>query len=980
MITGCLKRVLFAALFAVCCTWIQPVFGQTADVPAPADAAAGDQSNSIKDKPVVFPVPSEADGAELLQYEHITFDADTTPMPDVAATVQSARENKDSASMFITHMLYRDNIGDIAYYNDGKKQADALSPIEMHREMIRWRDEAYEANYELALLARSPSVQYEISPLFANNDEFKKGLNWLKNAAAHGYGNAEYVLGLVYFNGVGVKRDKQKGFELLVRAAAHGVINAYYAVGMIYEMGLNGKKDTDKSFYWLDKAAHFDSKDAIFILAMKYADGIDVPKDAAKAAELEKLDPIYHAWTMLHAERKGLFFHIYCEEKYDESDIGSFYRTKGCEPQTYYNDRFKDEYTSDDEEEEPDTPDVVAAFSLDYKIDYRIAALWIKKVANLSREETYMLRSQTHHISGCRGELDGVFFEDILLTPYDASDDDYDDETTSYKLIVTALEDDHIKPSKVRKWLSDKVKTGDRDAILTIAQLYDGNSLLTGKDTVNRYGNRDLSVVLGYYKSNPSKHEIKKNKQKALEYYESLEAWPQCVSIAEELGDNEKALIWSERGYQYFSRNNNKASDNFSWMRTFADDAARFAHKLGEDGKALEYYFYALDANEKQKNPNMDYRFKTTLNIAKIYDSGASQVQDKAKALDFYQKALGYVLNSIYYSGAYFINERINSDGYFALNEESFYNYLGDLVYAAEHIGSILNEDTSILPDSKELLTETYQRLSELDAYNNSREDITREDKVRILQKSLKLAHKAIEALPKIELQKDIEKQILAEKGKNPDSFYIFKQVLSKCEQEKDNDYLDNNKYLVCLDKINDNAEDWCGYYTCRIDEPYKESIQKAILAITALSLASGTLNIDEINNTFYYYAIYKGWSSLSIDLRESSSVYSQLENFFKMVRERKEERLKKNNTQAYEFKDHDLKRLYNIWYLRQIPYAAADKFKKLNAPKTWNEYLSEAEATIQQNEQLRTAFGYDPAMIVQRFSVYERPASGREP
>ena len=99
--------------------------------------------------------------------------------------------------MFITHMMYRDGVGDIAYYNDGRKQAEKLPAKALHREMIRWRDEAIEANYELAILAKSPSVQYEISPLFSNDEEFKKGLNWLKKAAAHGYGNAEYVLGLV---------------------------------------------------------------------------------------------------------------------------------------------------------------------------------------------------------------------------------------------------------------------------------------------------------------------------------------------------------------------------------------------------------------------------------------------------------------------------------------------------------------------------------------------------------------------------------------------------------------------------------------------------------------------------------------------------------------------------------------------------------------------------------------------------------------
>ena len=50
--------------------------------------------------------------------------------------------------------------------------------------------------------------------------------------------------------------------------------------------------------------------------------------------------------------------------------------------------------------------------------------------------------------------------------------------------------------------------------------------------------------------------------------------------------------------------------------------------------------------------------------------------------------------------------------------------------------------------------------------------------------------------------------------------------------------------------------------------------------------------------------------------------------------------------------------KVYDIWHLRQISYAAADKFKKLNAPKAWHEYFCEAEAIVLQNVLLRTASG----------------------
>ena len=429
-------------------TGMQPVFAQTPDAQPSAAVPSADKAKEDKDKAVVFPVPTDADGAELLRYENITFTPDTTPMPDIAATVRSARKNKDNSSMFITHMLYRDHIGDINFYNDGRKQTTELSAKNYHREMIRWRDEAYEASYELAILATSPSVQYQISPMFSNDDELKKGLNWLKKAADHGYGNAEYILGLVYFNGLGTKKDKNKGFELLVRAAAHGVVNAYYAVAMIYEMGLNGDADTNKSLYWLEKAARFGSKDAIFILAMKYADGIDVPKDMVKAEELEKLDPKYHMWTKLHRSERGNFYHKYCVYKNDESSVGwSTVESGECESYVTH-------HNADGIDEDAEySLDELAAASLDYRIDYRLAALWLKKVANRDRENVYILRSQVRHLVGCRGGLDGVKVKDIMLYPdeYDDNAVNYDEHPVIFKSIVIALTDDRIKQDTLKK-------------------------------------------------------------------------------------------------------------------------------------------------------------------------------------------------------------------------------------------------------------------------------------------------------------------------------------------------------------------------------------------------------------------------------------------------------------------------------------------------------------------------------------------------
>ncbi len=942
-----LKRFLSAAIFCLYGTigCIQAASAQTTNQPE----TSNDQNNA-KGVPV-FPVPTNADGAELLKYEGITFTPDTSPMPDIAATVRSARKTNDPSSMFITHMMYRDHIADIAYYNEGKKQNAELSPTAQHREMIRWRDEAAEASYELAILATSPSVQYEISPLFAKDDEFKKGFNWLQKAAAHGYGNAEFILGLVYFNGVGTKKDKAKGYELLVRAAAHGVINACYAVAMIHEMGLNGPKDTVKSMYWLQKAAHFGNKDAIFILAMKYADGIDVPKDEKKSEELEKLDPKYHVWTRLHRTERGNFYHKYCVYKNDESSIGWSTKESGeCESYIAY-------HNPDDIDEDREyTVAEAAASSLDYKIDYRLAALWLKKNASIEHENIYMLRSQAHHLIGCRGELDKNKFKDILLYPDEEDDEatDYDTSTQTFKLAIIALNDYKTKPAAMLEWLNTQADAGNKDVLFTLGHLYEQNAT-----RANNNNSLHSEIYETFYNSSYlysplyKKLKLKPDLAKALEYYEKAHADADARRVAIALGDEarqkkdtDKANAWydkaiqiGEKAYQYHVQNH--SDDRI--VRVWARRTANTAVIKGDDSKAVEWYQRAIDRLPEANNDgkiNLVW-FTSALRLAQLYYSGSSAVQNKDKAaalLKIIIQQIGSHRKLIGSDSSVFDFQSIpNEIGYSdcTLYDSSLFKEEFNAILC---LAEIYDQGTRTVTPNPTAALRLRQMAAELGLafpdYQN--------------QVSFKTIKKTIESLPKIDLQSAVEKQIIAEKDKDPYDFYIFNKLIYECEKEfRRNGYHDYGEYESAPD-----------LKCSRILPDYQESIQKAITAITALSLASGSKHPDEIRNTFYYLAVYKGNDKqYRQKLQEDSAVYNKLVNYhYSTVR------------QYFEFDKDSETQLFYIWYLRQIPYAAAEKFKTLNAPKSWKEYMNEAQNLVQQNEQLRTAFGYDPAVPVQKF------------
>ena len=900
-----------------------------------------------------FPVPSANDGAELLRYENITFEADANPMLDIAATVRSARKNEEASSMFITHMMYRDHIGDIDWYKEGKKQDAALSPQAQHREMIRWRDAASEASYELAILATSPSVQYEISPMFANDDEFKKGVNWLKKAAAHGYGNAEYILGLVYFNGIGVKKDKKQGFELLVRAAAHGVVNAYYSVAMIYEMKmLSNEANTEKSMYWLEKAARYGSKDAIFILAMKYADGIDVSKDEIKANELAKLDTKYHVWTKIYLTERDKFYHKYCVYKNDESGIGWSSKESGECGDEYIAHHTPDGFSEEDDDDDNNIFET-AASSLDYKIDYRMAALWLKRISKIEHENTYILRSQVHHLIGCRGGLDGNKFKDIILYPDEDDDDaiDFDNNSRSFKTAMIALSDYKSKPAAVLEWLNNKAEAGDKDAMMTLGILYEHFDL----STKNKYNHKDvyeiwLSVFTKY---NPlyKKLKLKQDRPKAFEYYEKLNAYEDARRVAIILGDEarqkkdidtanawyDKAIQISEKAYQKYIHEKPVLGGN--WARKVAN----VAKIKGDEVKAVEWYQRALkESPETNEYNELNYAwFSALLSLAQMYDSESVAVRNQDKAVELYRTMILWIIGKREIVGAdsvVYANDEAGAESNFlsfASDSERFYKLEINIILK---FANIYETGTPTIPANPEEATRLRQLAVEL--------AMTSQDLLKHID--LKAAKKAIESMPKLDLQSAVEKQILAEKGKEPYDFYIFDKLLNSCEKE-----FRNNGY----DDIGEHESS--PPLDCSMIEPaYKESIEKAVTAITTLSIASGSKHPDEIKNTFYYLAIYKGNNQQYREkLKEDSAVYYAIENYeYSTVHN------------MFYFSDDDINKLFYIWYLRQIPYAAKDVFKMLKAPLSWDEYMAQARARIEQDAQLREAFGYRLEKSVQTF------------
>ena len=758
------------------------------------------------------------------QIEKIDFKADTSPMSDNLVWIGKAKA-KNPAAMFILGMMYRDNIGGVDHLENAQPTDNTLNAQEMKHERVRWQS-ALVDQHLLTSFVNSPTLFYEAPSFLETDDTDKEAISWLEEAAKRGYGNAEYVLGLLHWNGVVVPTDKDKAFDLIRRAALHGIANAQYHLGMIYEMGLERPADQKLANDWLQQALDSGNQDAVFILAMKYLDGIGVPKDAPKAQDiLEKQNKDMHPWTLLLRDFPTNFG-MACAFSYDkgrpenrhENDCGG----EDIDPEIMS----MLENLSEEERErfyEEQAIEERADHSLDYGIDYELASRWLLQAAQDPSHIEARLQLARVQEADCRfnSDLEAPTAEDIIRP---LAENNY--PHTQYML----------------------------------AEYYKEYSCASSEFAQN---------ALKWYLEADKNNDLSATARLALIYANEYECIVSENNIEQDL----------EKAYAYAK----KAESQFTAFQL----AARIAEKHFDDKnypKAIEWYQKAIEDAED------DSKSEYYLTLAKIYDFGPDNIQDKNKAFDNYKKAT-----------------QINKLQFIPTDSRI------DLI----RLGALYDKGTDKLKPNKKLAIEWYKRGLEA-SYEfilNPQSDAG---------KLAKTAQKALTALPQIDLIDAVVDQIKLEEGKDPNQFFSIKSALKPCLERK-------SDYVI----------------VCTMNDPlFDESIQKAVTGITAITLAkTGKLDKDIILNTYYNLAILYGMDrSFKEKIRNYSPVYQKI-----------------HNETYFELPAREGDKIYNIWYLRQIPYAAAEVFKTLgNTSKTWDDYMKEAKKAVESDESLKTGFGYN--------------------
>ena len=120
------------------------------------------------------------------------------------------------------------------------------------------------------------------------------------------------LLGEIYGEGLGVKRDLKKSFDWYQRAVKAGDVSALFAVGMQYMQGIGVKRDRDEGAKWLRRAADKGHAAAAYNLPLLYLEGQVFRQDFAEAAKLMRvaaekdIPDAQHAMAIFHQEGQGV--------------------------------------------------------------------------------------------------------------------------------------------------------------------------------------------------------------------------------------------------------------------------------------------------------------------------------------------------------------------------------------------------------------------------------------------------------------------------------------------------------------------------------------------------------------------------------------------------------------------------------------------------------------------------------------------------
>ena len=138
------------------------------------------------------------------------------------------------------------------------------------------------------------TAQFNLGLMYMNDlgveKDYAEAVKWYRKSAEQGNANAQNILGIMYEKGNGVEKDYVEALKWYNKAADQGLAAAQNILGIMYEKGNGVEKDYVEALKWYNKAAFSN------LMLLSQWKGPQRPElsetepDAAKnAADLKKL-------------------------------------------------------------------------------------------------------------------------------------------------------------------------------------------------------------------------------------------------------------------------------------------------------------------------------------------------------------------------------------------------------------------------------------------------------------------------------------------------------------------------------------------------------------------------------------------------------------------------------------------------------------------------------------------------------------------
>jgi uncharacterized protein len=115
--------------------------------------------------------------------------------------------------------------------------------------------------------------------------DYAEAVKWYRKAVEQGNAQAQNNLGLCYQNGTGVPKDDAEAVRWFRKAAEQGLAQAQANLGVCYQNGTGVPKDDAEAIRWFRKAAEQGNATGQAGLGLAYYDGKGVPKDYDEAVK-----------------------------------------------------------------------------------------------------------------------------------------------------------------------------------------------------------------------------------------------------------------------------------------------------------------------------------------------------------------------------------------------------------------------------------------------------------------------------------------------------------------------------------------------------------------------------------------------------------------------------------------------------------------------------------------------------------------------